>query len=314
MEASRSWRIAVIGVGHMGRRHCADLVKARNATLAGVYDVDRERARAVAAAFPGAVAADTLSGLTELELDGVVVATPPRRRDEALRFALDQQLHIFIEKPPCLGLDEAESLLRAASDKRVTVTVGLKYRHEPTLTRLLELIRGTRIDVLSTLTTNNAWRTGSRPAWTLDHYESGGALAEAGIHLLDYGHLVLGRPRLSQVRVLAEPRERTVVAAFLFDGGGFLVHRNLYDGIGTAMEVEVQGPTVRLFADPLRRSIDGRLGDAEVHESFAGAPFCQTLQLDDWLQSLDGGGPAVGDLADVLETVRLVEAAAEAAG
>ena len=58
-EASRTLRVAVVGVGHLGRHHARLLATIHEASLVAVVDTDTARAQAAAEAT-GAARADRL--------------------------------------------------------------------------------------------------------------------------------------------------------------------------------------------------------------------------------------------------------------
>jgi myo-inositol 2-dehydrogenase / D-chiro-inositol 1-dehydrogenase len=63
------------------------------------------------------------------EIDLVAVCTPPRQHAQAALAALDAGRHVFVEKPPCLDLSEADALVQAAGASPSLVSaVGFNLR------------------------------------------------------------------------------------------------------------------------------------------------------------------------------------------
>jgi predicted dehydrogenase len=119
-------RIAVIGVGHMGRRH-AEKVRAlaeagADVSLAGVFDLDPERAKQVAEAVDTWAAPDAQALFAEA--DAAVVAVPTVRHHEVAGAALAAGLDVLVEKPIAATLPEAEALLSAARSAGRVLQVG----------------------------------------------------------------------------------------------------------------------------------------------------------------------------------------------
>src|SRR4051812_36762592 len=73
-SATRALRIAVIGVGHLGKHHARILGDLPGAQLVAVVDPDTERATAAASASGAKVLADYRAVLGDV--DAVTVATP----------------------------------------------------------------------------------------------------------------------------------------------------------------------------------------------------------------------------------------------
>ncbi|MCP3983949.1 MAG: Gfo/Idh/MocA family oxidoreductase [bacterium] len=117
-------RLAVIGVGHMGRFHAqkAKALRDEGVELVAVVDTDIERARSVASEL-GVVAADDLEKVAS-GLDAVIVAVPTVHHAEVVGEALESGLDVLVEKPIAATLAEAEKLLAQARETGRVVEVG----------------------------------------------------------------------------------------------------------------------------------------------------------------------------------------------
>src|SRR4051812_18909763 len=97
-------RVAVIGVGHLGRHHARILSSLPGAALVAVVDTNRARAEEVAAAHhtrPAFDARETLS-----TVDAVTIAVPTMlHHDIALPF-LAAGIPVLVEKPMARSLAE----------------------------------------------------------------------------------------------------------------------------------------------------------------------------------------------------------------
>ena len=116
-------RIAVVGVGHMGRLH-AQKVRALDgeAVLAGVADVDSERAEAVGRET-GARAVCDFRALVG-EADAAIVAVPTRAHHEVVLDLLAAGLDVLVEKPIAATVAEADALVAEARRRRRVLVVG----------------------------------------------------------------------------------------------------------------------------------------------------------------------------------------------
>ena len=122
----RPLRIAVVGAGHMGRAHArkvAELARQdARVTLAGVADVDGERAAALGAEL-GVPAAREVRSLYA-QADAAIVAVPTLAHYEAASGVLDAGLHLLLEKPIAATLSEAEALVALARRAGRVLQVG----------------------------------------------------------------------------------------------------------------------------------------------------------------------------------------------
>jgi predicted dehydrogenase len=122
-------RLAVIGVGHLGRHHARILSALPGVRLAYVADIDEEKRYAVASATgatPVARAEELLGAV-----DAVTVAVPTEAHLEVARPFLDAGIGVLVEKPMTRSLAEADALIEAARRGGATLGVGHTERHNP---------------------------------------------------------------------------------------------------------------------------------------------------------------------------------------
>jgi predicted dehydrogenase len=122
-------RLAVIGVGHLGRHHARILSSLPGVHLAAVVDTNRARADEIARSVnaPAVYDARDLTG----RVDAVTIAVPTERhRDLALPF-LDAGIPVLVEKPMARTLGEADELIAAAARAGVPLAVGHTERFNP---------------------------------------------------------------------------------------------------------------------------------------------------------------------------------------
>jgi predicted dehydrogenase len=123
--------VGVVGVGALGRHHARHLAALEEARLIGVYDVDPERAAAVAAQL-GTTAYNDLDALLG-QVEAVTVAVPtPAHAEVGLR-ALRRGVPVLMEKPLAASVDEADLLIAAARERGVQLQVGHIERYNRAL-------------------------------------------------------------------------------------------------------------------------------------------------------------------------------------
>ena len=115
-------RVAVVGVGHLGRHHARVLSELPDATLVGVVDADQSRAVEIA----NAVGAPVVAHVADLigQVDAVSVAVPTEAHAEVALPLLGAGIHVLVEKPMTRSIDDADRLLAAANDAGVILAVG----------------------------------------------------------------------------------------------------------------------------------------------------------------------------------------------
>jgi predicted dehydrogenase len=135
-------RVAVVGVGHLGRHHARILSALDGAQLVAVVDTTAERA-ADAAAATGARALTDFRDLLG-QVDAVTVAVPTElHREVALPF-LEHGVSVLVEKPIARTLEEADELVAAARASGATLAVGHTERYNPAVAAVLPLVTSPR--------------------------------------------------------------------------------------------------------------------------------------------------------------------------
>ena len=137
-----SLRVAVIGVGHLGKHHARILSSLPGVELVAVVDTNRARAEEIAAASGTHAVFD----YTELigKVDAVTIAVPTElHRDVAVPF-LKAGVPVLVEKPMARSLEEADQLIEAAAAAGVILAVGQTERFNPALAAARPLITDPR--------------------------------------------------------------------------------------------------------------------------------------------------------------------------
>jgi predicted dehydrogenase len=135
-------RLAVVGVGHLGRHHARVAASLAGVRMVGVHDHHPGRAGEVAREFSLPILADLEAVAGEAE--AVVVATPTVTHAEIAGFFLDRGLHVLVEKPIAAHVSEAETLLVRARRARRILQVGHVERYNPAIQAALDLVASPR--------------------------------------------------------------------------------------------------------------------------------------------------------------------------
>lgn len=125
-------RIAVVGVGYIGKIHLKLLRDNPNWEVAGIYDIDRELNARLAKEY-GVRAFGSLQEAIEAS-DAIDIATPSGTHFGIAREAVRQGRHIFVEKPVTTSMPDARDLERLVSKSGVVCQVGHVERFNPAFT------------------------------------------------------------------------------------------------------------------------------------------------------------------------------------
>jgi predicted dehydrogenase len=193
-------RLGFLGVGWIGRHRMEAIARSGAAEVAAIADAAGDAARAAAASAPGARVAARLEELPELDLDGIVVATPSALHAEQAARALGRGLAVFCQKPLGRSAEEARRVVDAARAADRLLAVDLSYRFVRGVPELRRLVRegGIGRPYAVNLVFHNAY--GPDKPWFYDVRQAGGGcVMDLGIHLVDLALWALGTPRVAAV-------------------------------------------------------------------------------------------------------------------
>ncbi len=126
MTAEQKFRGGVAGAGAFGAIHAGKYAGAAQATLAAVFDVDFDRAHAVADGH-GAAAFDDYDRFLAA-VDVVTVAAPARWHGDLALRALKAGKHVLVEKPIAVTREQGLAAIAAARARFLTLAVGHQER------------------------------------------------------------------------------------------------------------------------------------------------------------------------------------------
>jgi predicted dehydrogenase len=131
---SETLRVAVAGVGHLGKHHARLLAAMPEVTLVGVVDPDAARAAEIAAAHGTQAFADA-SQLPAV--DALVIAAPTEVHASIAAPFLSRGVSVLVEKPLTRTVAEADELIALAERHGATLAAGHSERFNPAVTAAL---------------------------------------------------------------------------------------------------------------------------------------------------------------------------------
>ncbi len=122
-------RVAVVGVGHLGRHHARILSNLDGVRLVAVADIKPGRAAEIGAPLDARPTADyrELFG----QVDAVTIAVPTEVHGDVAVPFLEQGIPVLVEKPLARTLREADRMIAAACASRTPLAVGHTERFNP---------------------------------------------------------------------------------------------------------------------------------------------------------------------------------------
>ena len=130
-------KVAVVGVGHMGRNHARIYGELERCELVAVVDKDLDRARHVAAQF-GGQAVSRFADITA-SVDAATVAVPTVYHAEVAIPLLQSGVAVLVEKPLAPDVGSARQLVDAARKHHCLLQVGHSERFNPVVQAMLRM-------------------------------------------------------------------------------------------------------------------------------------------------------------------------------
>ena len=195
-------RVGVVGLGKIARdQHLPAIVGNADFRLAAVVG-------------PGAPAMEGVTRCESLDelfrdgpaLDAVVICTPPQVRYALARQALENGVHVFLEKPPGATLAEVAALEQQASTNGRTLFAGWHSRYAAGVEPAREWLADRRIDRVSIIWREDVrvWHPGQAWIW-----EPGGlGVFDPGINALSIVTRILPRAFFLRSALLLTPANR----------------------------------------------------------------------------------------------------------
>src|ERR1700722_4378628 len=139
MEYQRNLGFAIVGGGLIGRRRSSTLP---HGSLKYACDLDKERARILAAATTNCVATTDLELVFhDPEVEVIIVATANAALASAALQAVKSGKDVLIEKPGGMNSRELGTVEAAAAASGALVRIGYNHRFHPGFLKAYELVR-----------------------------------------------------------------------------------------------------------------------------------------------------------------------------
>lgn len=131
-------KVAVVGVGHLGKEHARIYHSLSDVELVAVVDKDLARAGEIAKQYGVKAYADASQVVNKIT--AASIAVPTDGHYEVAKPLLQQGIHLLVEKPITATLSQANRLAALAKKKKVILQVGHIERFNPIVQKLMKLV------------------------------------------------------------------------------------------------------------------------------------------------------------------------------
>jgi Predicted dehydrogenases and related proteins len=202
-------RFGLVGAGGIARSYVQVFAGMEDAAIIGVADPDAGAAQRLADDLGARTARSLDELLANVDLDGVIVCTPPNSHPEVALAAINAGVGVLCEKPLAIGIDAARTMIAAAAGGGVPFTMATKFRFVDDVVGARELVRSGVVGDIIQLENTFASRVDMAGRWNSNPAISGGGvLIDNGTHSVDIARYFLGP--IQEVLVVERPRTQDV--------------------------------------------------------------------------------------------------------
>lgn len=197
-------RFAVVGCGHIGKRHAEMVVRDPGAELVALCDI-RPKEELGIEAYPVAFFSDMTSLLQSgLDIDVINICVPNGLHAKLAIQAIESGHHVVIEKPMALQVQDAERVLQTSLKYQKEVFCVMQNRYSPPSVWIKQMIDSGRLGKIYLVQLNCFWNRDERyykpGGWHGDACLDGGTLFTQFSHFIDIMYWLFGDIQHIQAR------------------------------------------------------------------------------------------------------------------
>jgi predicted dehydrogenase len=189
-------KFAVVGCGHIGKRHAEMIKRNPEAELVGLVDVlPAKQVNAEQFEVPFFSSIEELLA-SDLEIDVINIASPNGFHAEHALKALEARKHVVVEKPMALSKADAEKVIFKALQVHRQVFAVMQNRYSPPSVWIKEMVEGGRLGQIYMVQLNCYWNRDERyykaGSWHGNKELDGGTLFTQFSHFIDILYWLFG--------------------------------------------------------------------------------------------------------------------------
>lgn len=182
-------RYAIVGCGHIAKKHASAIDNAENSVLTAVCDTVPERMEEYIQKYGVKGYTDLDEMLQDGEIDVVNICTPSGFHADLTVKAANAKKHIVVEKPIALTLEDANKMIQVCAENNVKLAVVHPNRFRPAMMELKQMMDKGMFGKLSHANATVRWNRDQayydQAPWRGTKAFDGGVLMNQAIHNLD---------------------------------------------------------------------------------------------------------------------------------
>lgn len=316
-------RVLFTGLGGIAQiAHLPILSKMDNVEIAGVCDIDKNKARNVAAKYNVKNSYNSLDEMLDsVNADCLIVSSPNSMHKEQAIKGLEKGLNVLVEKPLARNYEEAVSIVDAAKKSKKLLMVGMNNRFRPEVMMQESFVSAGEIGEVFYVKTGYLKKRSTSEKWSVNKTESGGGVfMDLGIVILDIALWIMKFPKIKSVSAVNYYHDFKEV-----EDSSFVMIR--FEN-GSTVSIETSWSLHRAN-DMFYCNVYGRAGSTSInplriyknmHETLVNVTpvkiekptnlFKRTYEyeLSNFINSVLTGKPSLSDGSEALERMKVVDA------
>lgn len=201
IRSGRKLRIGIIGTGGIANSHMQSYMKQSDVEIVAGADIIPDKARKFFEKYE--VQARSFESYKDMidtvPMDAVSVCTYNCSHAECTIYALEHGLHVLLEKPMTVTLDEAVAICRAEKKSGKIVSVGFQPRYDANMQMIKKIVQSGELGQIYYIQTGGGRRHGIPVSWSETFIEKDkaglGAVGDIGCYSLDMVLNAIGYPK-----------------------------------------------------------------------------------------------------------------------
>ena len=140
-------KAAFIGYGYWGKKILKYFYNSEDSEIHTICDLNQTNLAQAKAEFPKIkdFSQDYKSAITNKEIEAVIIATPVSSHYDITKFALQNNKHVFVEKPITNSIFKIEELITLAQEKNLIIMVDHLLIYHPAVQKIRDYIANEEI-------------------------------------------------------------------------------------------------------------------------------------------------------------------------
>jgi len=203
VDASKKVRVGLIGAGWVAEAHIASYLKQPDVEIVAVAELVEGKAEEFLKKFE--IEAKCYPSHKEmlddesLQLDAVSVCTYNRTHAECAIYALNKGVHVLLEKPMCVTVEEAAEIVKAEKASGKILSIGFQPRLDENMQMIKKIVQSGELGKIYYIQTGGGRRRGipvpNGTSFIEDATAGIGALGDIGCYSLDMVLNAIGYPK-----------------------------------------------------------------------------------------------------------------------